>query len=133
MKYLLDTNTCIRYLNQRSASIVNKLKSLSVDDVAVCSLVKAEMFAGAGKSSSPEKTLSKQKEFLNQFVSLPFDDAVAAVYGPVRANLEMAGTPIGALDMLIAAIAIANDLILVTHNDAEFSRIKGLKLEDWEV
>jgi tRNA(fMet)-specific endonuclease VapC len=90
------------------------------------------MFAGAGKSNTPEKTLSKQREFFDQFVSLPFDDAVATIYGPMRAKLETAGTPIGALDMLIASIALANDLILVTHNTSEFSRIQGLKLEDWE-
>jgi len=133
VKYLLDTNTCIRHLNHRSEAITRKLSTLESDDIAVCSIVKAELFAGAGKSNAPDKTLAKQQTFLNRFVSLPFSDEAAALYGPMRATLEKAGTPIGALDMLIAAIAMANDLILVTHNASEFSRIAGLKIEDWEV
>lgn len=133
MKYLLDTNTCIRYLNQRSEPIIQKLTSLASQDIAVCSIVKAELFAGAGKSNTQTITLAKQQKFLNQFVSLPFDDDGAAVYGLVRATLEKAGTPIGALDMLIAAVALVNSLILVTHNTGEFSRIVDLQIEDWEV
>lgn len=132
MKYLLDTNTCIRYLNQRSQAVIRKLRSLADQDIAVCSLVKAELFAGAGKSNDPARTLAKQQFFLNRFVSLPFDDAAAAVYGPMRARLEQHGITIGSLDMLIAAIALANDLIVVTHNTGEYSRIVGLKIEDWE-
>ena len=133
MKYLLDTNTCIRHLNQRSEAITRRLASLDSDDIAVCSVVKAELFAGAGKSNMPSKTLAKQQRFLNQFISLPFDDTAAVVYGTLRATLEKMGTPIGALDMLIAAIALANNLILVTHNTSEFSRIKSLELDDWEI
>jgi tRNA(fMet)-specific endonuclease VapC len=108
------------------------LGELSPDDIAVCSIVKAELFAGAAKSNTPEKILAKQQVFLNNFISLPFDDQAAAIYGPMRARLEKSGTPIGPLDMLIAAIALANNLILVTHNTAEFGRIQNLKIEDWE-
>jgi tRNA(fMet)-specific endonuclease VapC len=132
MKYLLDTNTCIRHLNQRSPSITRRLAELSVEDIAVCSVVKAELFAGAAKSQTPAKTLIKQQIFLDRFVSLPFDDKAASVYGTKRAYLEQRGTPIGPVDMFIAAIALANNLILVTHNTAEFSRVPDLKLEDWE-
>jgi tRNA(fMet)-specific endonuclease VapC len=130
MKYLLDTNTCIRHLNQRSPAIIRKLSSLSIEDVAICSIVKAEMFAGAAKSQTPQQSLAKQQAFLNRFVCLPFDDKAAEVYRPLRAKLEVRGKPIGALDMLIAATAIANNVILVTHNIAEFSRIDGLKLSE---
>jgi tRNA(fMet)-specific endonuclease VapC len=70
--------------------------------------------------------------FLNQFVSLPFDDIAAEIYGRERARLTLVGTPIGANDLLIACIALANGLTLVTHNTREFSRINGLRLEDWE-
>jgi tRNA(fMet)-specific endonuclease VapC len=133
MKYLLDTNTCIRYLNRRSTFIIRKLGSLSPDDIAVCSIVKAEMFAGAGKSNTPQQTRAKQEFFLNRFVSLTFDDKAADVYGTIRAQLEKAGTPIGPLDTLIAAIALTNSLILVTHNTGEFGRVAGLKFEDWEI
>ena len=84
------------------------------------------------RSNNPQKALQIQKTFVDQFVSLPFDDRCALIYGRLRADLANAGTPIGSNDLLIAAIALANDLILVTHNVREFSRVRGLKLEDWE-
>jgi tRNA(fMet)-specific endonuclease VapC len=133
MIYLLDTNTCIRYLNGRVLQLRTKFLAVSDRDIAVCSIVKAEMFAGAAKSQFPERSRQKQVAFLNRFVSLPFDDAAATEYGTLRAHLERHGTPISANDMLIAAIALANNLILVTHNTAEFSRVPGLKIEDWEI
>lgn len=66
-------------------------------------------------------------------ITLPFDDLAAVAYGSLRAELERQGTPIGQYDMLIAAVALANSLILVTHNVSEFGRISGLVIEDWEV
>jgi len=72
-----------------------------------------------------------QQEFLAQFISLPFDDQAALIHGQIRAQLAVAGTPIGPYDLQIAAIAIANSL-MVTHNTREFSRVEGLQLEDWE-
>lgn len=103
------------------------------DEIQVCSVVKAELFAGAEKSTDPTPTLARQQAFLSRFVSLPFDDLAADVYGRIRAHLESAGTPIGPYDLQIAAIALAHGLILVTHNMDEFSRVPGLSLEDWEV
>ena len=79
-----------------------------------------------------KKTLSKQNLFLDKFVSLHFDDKSAKLYGIIRANLEKKGTPIGPNDLLIASIAMANNLILVTHNTKEFLRIDGLLFEDWQ-
>jgi tRNA(fMet)-specific endonuclease VapC len=84
------------------------------------------------RSNNPVKSLQIQQEFLQQFISIPFDDTAAMVYGTIRANLAKAGTPIGPNDLQIAAIALANELTLVTHNTREFSRIQSLKLEDWE-
>ncbi len=132
MKYLLDTNICIYYLNRRSEPIIHKLNSILPQDVAVCSVVKAELFYGAMKSSHPEKTLSEQREFLRTYRSLPFDDDVANQYGRIRAYLDKQGTPIGPNDLLIAAVALAHDLTLVTHNTDEFNRVPGLRFEDWE-
>ncbi|MBI2759842.1 MAG: type II toxin-antitoxin system VapC family toxin [Chloroflexi bacterium] len=132
MIYLLDTNTCIQYLNGRGIGILKKLPTIAPADVAVCSVVKGEMFYGSMKSTNPAKTRGEQMAFLDQFQSLPFDDAAAAVYGRIRAELAAAGTPIGPNDMMIAAIAIANGLILVTHNTGEFERVHGLQIEDWE-
>ena len=132
MIYLLDTNTCIRYLNGRAAGVLRRLRSLSPSLIAVCSVVKAELFFGAMKSARPVETLAAQKIFLDQFVSLPFDDAATEIYARTRSELEAAGTPIGPYDLQIAAIAIANDLTLVTHNLREFGRVQALRPEDWE-
>lgn len=132
MIYLLDTNTCIAYLRGRTPSIRQRLQALSPNDVAVCSVVKAELFYGSMKSNNPTQALRQQQIFLNSFVSLPFDDQATLVYARIRAQLERAGTPIGSYDLLIAAIALANNLILVTHNTREFGRVEGLAIEDWE-
>lgn len=130
--YLLDTNVFIMYLKGRSQNINNHIDNLEPEKIAVCSVVKAELFYGSMKSNNPKKNLNLQKSFLSQFVSLPFDDSCAEIYGKIRADLAKAGTPIGSNDIQIAAIALANNLILVTHNVREFSRIDGLKFEDWE-
>ncbi len=117
MKYLLDTNTCIRYLNGRSEQIKQNMAAVRQQDIALCSVVKAELFYGAMKSLHPENNLARQRKFTGSFVSLPFDDNSAEVYGQIRAQLEKAGTP---------------NLTLVTHNTREFSRIAILPCEDWE-
>ncbi|PSB06359.1 VapC toxin family PIN domain ribonuclease [Pleurocapsa sp. CCALA 161] len=130
--YLLDTNVCIVYLKGKSLTVNQRLKSLNRDDIAVCSVVKAELFYGSMGSNKPKKALQIQKAFVDQFISLPFDDCCALICGKLRAHLASAGTPIGSNDLLIASIALANNLILVTHNVKEFSRVEGLKLEDWE-
>ena len=132
MTYLLDTNTCIRYLNGRAPNVLRRLQNLPPAEARVCAIVKAEMYFGAMKSTDPDRTLAQQRAFLNAFESLPFDDAAAEAYGRLRAELAQRGTPIGPNDLMIAAIALAHDLTLVTHNTAEFSRVPGLLLEDWE-
>jgi tRNA(fMet)-specific endonuclease VapC len=132
MKYLLDTNICIRYINGRAPKLRLKLPTIPMTDVVVCDIVVAELFYGAAKSNRPTESLAKQQAFLQPYVSLPFDGEAAMHYGHIRAQLEKLGTPIGSLDMLIAAIALAHDLTLITHNTAEFKRVSGLKIEDWE-
>ncbi len=132
MMYLLDTNTCIRYLNGRAPTVLQRLRAVPPADVRVCAVVKAEMYFGAMKSSDPGKALAQQRTFLDAFASLPFDDAAAEAYGRLRAELARRGTPIGPNDLMIAAIALTHNLILVTHNTSEFSRVPGLRFEDWE-
>lgn len=132
MTYLLDTNTCIRYINGRAPKLRLKLPTIPMVDVVVCDIVVTELFYGAAKSNTLTESLSKQQAFLQPYISLPFDGKAARRYGLIRAQLEKQGTPIGSLDMLIAAIVLANDLILVTHNTAEFRRVSDLKIEDWE-
>jgi tRNA(fMet)-specific endonuclease VapC len=133
MKYLLDTNVCIVYLKGRNLGLKQGLDTVPIEEVAVCSVVKAELCYGAMKSANSERNFALQQEFLKQFVSLPFDDFAANTFGVIRAQLEIRGTPIGAYDLQIAAIALANNLTLVTHNTREFERVEGLQIEDWEV
>ncbi|NJP12350.1 MAG: type II toxin-antitoxin system VapC family toxin [Leptolyngbyaceae cyanobacterium RU_5_1] len=133
MRYLLDTNTCIIYLKGRNLNLKQRLEAVPISEIAVCSIVKSELCFGAMKSANPERNFALQQAFLEQFVSLPFDDLAATTFGVIRAQLETRGTPIGAYDLQIAAIALANNLILVTHNTREFERVDGLQVEDWEV
>lgn len=132
MRYLLDTNACIRYINGRAPKLRERFLTVGDGDIAVCSITKAELFYGSAKSQTPEISRAKQDRFLRRLVSLPFDDAAADIYGYLRLNLERQGTPIGRYDMLIASVALVHDLILVTHNVREFARITGLRIEDWE-
>jgi tRNA(fMet)-specific endonuclease VapC len=133
MNYLFDTNVCIIYLKGRSLSLKQRLEAIPVQEIAVCSIVKAELCFGAMKSTNSERNFALQQTFLAQFVSLPFDDLAATTFGVIRSQLETNGTPIGAYDLQIAAIALANNLTLVTHNTREFGRVDGLQIEDWEV
>ncbi len=109
-----------------------KIQTINPNDIAVTSIVKAELFAGSAKSQDPIKSRQKQEIFLSRFLSLPFDDDTAQVYGILRAKLEKQGKPIGPMDMLIAATAIKWNLTLITHNISEFQFIEELLFEDWE-
>jgi tRNA(fMet)-specific endonuclease VapC len=132
MIYLLDTNSCIKFLNGRSDSVRRHLEARRPQDVALCSVVKAELLYGAIKSARKAENIDRLRSFFQKFSSFPFDDAAAEVYGAVRARLERTGTVIGSNDLLIAAIALARGATLVSHNTREFSRIEELLLEDWE-
>jgi len=130
--WLLDTNTCIQYLNGRSSAIRDKLRAATPNEVVLCSIVKTELVYGALRTRDPETAMARLKLFLAPFPSLPFDDSCVETCALIRSKLTASGTPVGPHDLLIAAIAIAHDLTLVTHNTREFSRIGGLRLEDWE-
>ena len=101
-------------------------------ETTVCSVTKAELFYGAMRSNNPTKAIRQQQEFLELFVSLPFDDEAAQICGRIRAQLSSQGMPIGPYDWQIAAIALAHDLTLVSHNLREFNRVQDLKIEDWQ-
>ena len=116
MIYLLDTNTCVEYLRNRSQRLILRVNATPRSDVHVCSIVRAELVGGAHRSGQPRANLQKVLAFLQPFRSLPFDDASADAAGVIRADLIRRGTPIGANDLLIAAIAVANSATLVTHN-----------------
>jgi tRNA(fMet)-specific endonuclease VapC len=131
--YLLDANACIRILNHRSIPLVERLHQHDPSEICLCSVVKAELVYGARKSARVVENLELLQRFFSPFISFHFDDPSAEHYGDIRATLERAGTPIGANDLMIAATARAHDLVLVTHNTREFSRVADLRLEDWEI
>ncbi len=131
MKYLLDTNICIYTIRRQSESVVRKLQALDPLDVGISVVTVAELEFGVAKSQFPEKNRSALEMFLLPFIICPFREADAKVYGSLRNNLQKNGTPIGSMDMLIAAQAISLNCILVTNNVREFSRIKDLQIENW--
>jgi tRNA(fMet)-specific endonuclease VapC len=132
MTYLLDTNTCIQFLNLRDTIVKRQLAAVPPTELRLCAIVKAELYDGAHRSSYREQNLELLSNFFSQFSSIPFDDAIAEVYGRVRASLANNGNLIGPNDLMIGAIAVAHNLTLVAHNTPEFSRIQGLSIEDWE-
>jgi tRNA(fMet)-specific endonuclease VapC len=133
MIYLLDTNVCIRLLNEKHPAILEHFRRHSAADIALCSVVKAELLYGARRSQRMENNLQLLKVFFAPLQSLPFDDECAEHYGQIHADLLNQGKSIGPNDTLIAAIARAHDATLITHNTREFSRVAGLRMEDWEV
>jgi len=133
MTYLPDTNAWIGFLNADGSKVQQRLKATDSSDIRLCSVVKAELYFGAERSSRREENLRLLNELFAGIETLDFDDAAAVQYGEIRRDLASAGTPIGPNDLMIASIALANDLILVTHNTREFSRVESLKIEDWEL
>lgn len=132
MNYLLDTNACIELLNERDSLIARKLARVAPQMIVICSVVKAELYHGAYKSNKREANLDLLARFFQRFISLHFDDNAAEQYGRLRTALEKQGALIGPNDLLIASIALANNVTLITHNTNEFSRVPGLQLEDWQ-
>jgi tRNA(fMet)-specific endonuclease VapC len=130
--YLLDTNACIRILNNSSAPLVARLRQRNPEEIYFSSVVKAELIYGAFRSSRVADNLRLLQRFFEPFISLPFDDRCADQYGRIRNELERVGTPIGPNDLMIAATATAYELILVTNNTREFGCVVGLQIEDWE-
>ena len=131
MSHLLDTNVCISILNGSDPAVIARFSRASPSTVAVCSVVKAELLFGARKSDRTAEVLDALDRFFAPLSSLAFDDRCAAHYGMIRADLEARGTPIGANDLMIAAIARAHDRVLVTRNLREFRRVVGLRVERW--
>ncbi len=132
MTYLLDTNACIAILNDSNSGVARKLATISRHEVALCQIVKAELLYGTYRSSKVESNLALLGSFFEQFSVLPFDDEATDSYGRIRAKLAASGELIGPNDLIIAATAVRHEATLVTHNTREFSRIVGLRLEDWE-
>ena len=131
MLYLLDTNTCIAYLNRGSQSVFQYIAAQSPEDIFICDVVRYELYYGAYKSRRTRNNLGVIQVLSEEFTSLPFNGEAAEICGRIRADLESKGTPIGVYDLQIAAIALANNLTLVTHNIKGFQRVPNLLLTDW--
>lgn len=132
MQYLLDTNVWIHYLKNAASPVASRLRQTPASEVAVCSVVWAELLHGARKYERRDERQARVERTLEPYRSLPFDDAAARRYAVIRDDLETRGEVIGSNDLLIAAIALSHGLVLVT-NDAGFGRVTGLQTEDWSV
>lgn len=131
MKYLLDTNICVYSLNRRPPEVLQRLREVGPAAVAISVITVVELRHGATKSQNPEKAHGKLDLFLGPLPVLEFDEAAADKAGRIRADLERAGTPIGDLDSLIAAHALAAGLVLVSNNLREYERVLHLETENW--
>lgn len=129
-RYLLDTNICIYIINRKPAGVFQHFEGLHVGDIAISSITGAELAYGVAKSGSTRNQQALEK-FLAPLDIIPFDAATMRHYGLLRTRLEQQGTPIGPLDMLIAAHALALGCTLVTNNLREFERVPSLQLENW--
>jgi len=132
-RYLLDTDTAIEVFRGRNARAVSALAANPRQDVALSVVTVAEMVFGAHRSTHPVRSLELLTRFCSAFEILPLTRVGAEIAGRARAQLETAGQRIGPHDVLIAGIALAQALVLVTHNTREFMRVADLKLEDWLV
>ncbi len=131
MKYLIDTNICIYILNERPVAVIKKFKQFELGEIGISTITVSELQYGIVKSKYRKKNEFRLEEFLTPLEILTYDQTAARVYGDIRFQLEKLGKPIGPLDLLIAAQAISQDLVLITNNDKEFKRIKKLKVENW--
>ncbi len=131
MKLMLDTNICIYIIKQRPVAVLKRFLEYQIGDIGISSITLSELRYGVAKSAHREKNAKALDEFITPLEIVSFDEEAAHVYGEIRATLEKAGTPIGAMDMLIAAHAISLEIPLVTNNTREFKRITSLNVVDW--
>lgn len=131
MKYMLDTNTCI-FIIKKNENVLSRLKKIDFKEICISSITLSELEYGVAKSINYEKNKKALEDFIYNFSILSFDSDATYEYGKIRADLEKTGSPIGSMDMLIAAHAKSQKLILVTNNTKEFIRVDGLKIEDWK-
>ncbi|WP_374578695.1 tRNA(fMet)-specific endonuclease VapC [Phenylobacterium sp.] len=130
LRYLLDTNLCIRVLRDRPPQVRERF-NLEASSLCISTIVFTELLHGAAKSARPEHNRGEVERFAARLDVLPFDEAAADHAADIRAALERRGEPIGGYDLLIAGHARSRGLTVVTGNLAEFRRVDGLRCEDW--
>ncbi len=133
IRYMLDTNTCVGIIKDRPEAVCNKRSIVSVGEVAISSIVAAELWYGVAYSQKKKQNESALKDFLEYVEVMPWPSEAGPVYGRIRAELRKRGSPIGAMDLLIAAHAVVLGAVLVTDNTREFRRVPDLKIENWMV
>jgi tRNA(fMet)-specific endonuclease VapC len=131
MKVMLDTNTCIAIIKRKPQQVLKRFNAYKVGEIGISWVTLAELEFGVAKSQHIQKNQEALDEFILPLEIANFDREVARVYGRIRAILEKKGTPIGSLDTMIGAHALALGVTLATNNTKEFSRIKGLTIVDW--
>lgn len=131
MKYMLDTNICIYAIKHKPETVIKRFLAHNPDEMCISAITYGELMHGVEKSQSTEKNRIALALFLSPITILEFGAEAAEEYGRIRADLEKKGTPIGSMDLLIAAHAKAERLIIVTNNTREFKRVEGLPVEDW--
>lgn len=131
IRYMLDTDACIPLIKNRPESMRIRLCRLSPDEVGVSSIVTAELWFGVALSQKKKRNQAALRDFLDYVTVLNWPYDACPIYGKIRTGLQKKGTPIGAMDMLIASHALLLDAVLVTNNTKEFSRVPDLKIENW--
>ena len=131
MTYLLDTNICIAVIKQCPAEVEQKLIQTPIGEVAISSIVLAELCYGVELSQRQKENWAALDDFLKYVAVLDWPEQASRHYGIIRAHLKKKGALIGANDLLIASHALALDATLISDNSREFSRVPGLKLENW--
>ncbi|MCB2146524.1 MAG: type II toxin-antitoxin system VapC family toxin [Deltaproteobacteria bacterium] len=131
MKFMLDTNICIYIIKRKPANVIERFKQTEISQIGISSITLSELSYGVSKSSRPGQNQMALAQFIAPLEILPYPDDAAHYYGDLRTRLEKMGTPIGSLDLLIAAHALSVGCRLVTNNEKEFARIPNLKIENW--
>ena len=131
MKFMLDTNTCIYIIKRKPPDVIERFNQTEISQIGISTITLSELFYGVSKSSKPEQNQTALTQFVAPLEILPYGDEASQYYGDLRAHLEKQGTPIGSLDMLIAAHALSLACTLVTNNEKEFTRIPNLIIDNW--
>jgi tRNA(fMet)-specific endonuclease VapC len=130
-RYLLDTNICIYIRQKRPEEVLRRFRRLRPGEAALSVITYGELLYGAAKSSEREAALERLRELVQLLPALPLPEQAAETYGAIRAELEAKGEMIGNNDLWIAAHALASGLTVVTNNEKEFRRVRGLKMQNW--
>lgn len=131
MRYLLDTNICIYIINRRPEHVFEVFSKYEVGELCISSITTSELYYGVEKSKNKTKNLQALDKFISPFSIVTYDNNDAEIYGKIRTKIENKGQIIGAMDLMIAAQALAKKFVLVTNNEKEFKGINKLKIENW--